>query len=261
MNCNTDNEIEKIWKMVYNLSLNFLHDETLAEDATQEIFAKANSAKESFRHESSLGTWIYRIAYNYLVDQKKKKSKEQISFELFEQDVNNYSPFENEMGLSKDEMKIYVEQVKIGCTKAMLQCLSPEERFAFILGNIFDFSSKDGAVICGTTEEAYRQRLSRASRKIKNFMKLNCGLLSPDATCQCRKRIGVALERERINPDMLLHHTESTSIRNYLASMNEIDEAAEAFRSNPFINKPAKIDKPLKEKLNQLAEAGCSLSI
>ncbi len=250
----SNDEIEKIWKMVFNFSVNFLHDENLAEDATQEIFLKANTAFSSFRNESSLSTWIYRIAYNYLVDLKKMHFRDEISFEMFEYDINNYLPFQNEINLTEKEMNIYIEQIKTGCTKAMLQCLDSADRFIFILGNIFDFRSKDGAYICRMTETAYRQRLSRSTRKITNFMKLNCGLINPNATCQCRKRIGTALERERINPDMLFHYTESEKIRDYLNSMNEIDETAKIFRDNPYIDKVGSFSKEIYDKVKSIAE-------
>jgi RNA polymerase sigma factor (sigma-70 family) len=230
-------ELKKIWDMVFNLSLGFLHDENAAEEATQDVFLKVNESISTFRHESSLSTWIYRIAYNYLVDQKRSQSREEISFEAFEQDVDNSKPFENELRLSKKEMDIYIEQIKIGCTKAMLQCLDPIDRLVFIFGKIFEFSSKDGAEICDMTEDAYRQRLSRASKRITNFMTLNCGQINPNATCHCKKRIRIALERHRINPDMLLHSTNSKKIKDYLAGMNSLDAVAEIFRDNPYIEK------------------------
>lgn len=37
-------------------------------DLTQETFLKAWDARESFRGESDVGTWIYRIAYNCAMD-------------------------------------------------------------------------------------------------------------------------------------------------------------------------------------------------
>jgi RNA polymerase sigma factor (sigma-70 family) len=233
----SESELKKIWDMVFNLALNFLHGEEDAEEAAQEIFLKANEAITDFRGESSLATWIYRIAYNHLVDLKRAGFRDEISFEMFENDVNTFPPFNNELGLSERETDLYVEEIKVGCTKAMLQCLDSADRFAYIVGKLFDFSGAEGARICGMTEIAYRQRLSRASRKIANFMSLNCGLANPEATCHCRKRIGVALQRGRINPDMLLHHASSRKIRDYLSAMNDLDSVAEIFRENPYIEK------------------------
>ena len=164
-----ENELKNIWNMVFNLSLNFLHNEDAAEEATQEVFAKVCDSISSFRNESSLSTWVYRIAYNYLIDQTRLHFKEEISFEMFEKDINNFEPFVNDFNLSESEIKIYVEQVKIGCTKAMLQCLGSTDRFVFIIGKLFDFNSKDGSIICNMTDDVYRKRLSRATKKNNKF--------------------------------------------------------------------------------------------
>ena len=247
-------ELKKTWDIVFNLAFNFLHEKNTAEEATQDIFLKVYNSISTFRNESSLSTWIYRIAYNYLIDQKRLCFKEEISFELFEQDVNNYKPYENELNLSDKEMEIYIEQVKVGCTKAMLQCLDPVDRFVYILGKLFAFECKHGAKICDMTEAAYRQRLSRASKRVTNFMKFNCGQINKNATCHCKRRIQIAMDRHRINPDMLLHHTESKKIKDYLATMNHLDSIAEVFRDNPFIEKSQCYTKEIDQIVVKLVQ-------
>ena len=39
-----------------------------AEDISQEVFLKIASSLDSFRNESSLSTWIYKIAFNAAMD-------------------------------------------------------------------------------------------------------------------------------------------------------------------------------------------------
>lgn len=235
----TEKELQRTWDMVFNLSLNILHDEKAAEDATQEVFLKAIAALPSFRGESALSTWVYRIAHNLLVDRTRAGFRDDISFELFERDVTFFKPFENEIGLTEAEMALYVDDIKVGCTKAMLQCLDAEDRFAYILGKLFGLPGRECAEIAGVTEEAFRQRLSRAARKIRNFMTGNCGLVNEGATCHCRTRIGIALDRGRIRPDMLARRETPRKIRDYLSGMNDLDAVAEAFRDNPFLERSA----------------------
>jgi RNA polymerase sigma factor (sigma-70 family) len=240
------------WEMVYNISVGFLHNGAEAEDATQEIMIKAIKAFPGFRGESAVETWIYRIAHNHLVDSCRGFGEE-ISFELFEEDVGNFEPYRGQPDLSPVELGIYVEEIKVGCTKAMLQCLEPEDRFAYIIGNVFGFDGQRASGICGISEAAYRQRLSRANRKVTSFMSLNCGLLNPEATCHCRKRILVALERERINPDMLLHRAGTRKISDFLAGMNEIDGVARIFRDNPFHEVKDKFSREMAEMVSRLS--------
>jgi RNA polymerase sigma-70 factor (ECF subfamily) len=49
---------------VYRLCLGFLKEKELANDLFQEILIKIWRHLDSFKGESEIGTWIYRIAYN-----------------------------------------------------------------------------------------------------------------------------------------------------------------------------------------------------
>jgi RNA polymerase sigma-70 factor (ECF subfamily) len=48
--------------------------ETEAEDLTQEVFLRVRQALPNFREDSSLGTWIYRIAANVVADKVRSPS-------------------------------------------------------------------------------------------------------------------------------------------------------------------------------------------
>lgn len=49
---------------VYRLCLGFVRDKDTADDLFQEILIKVWKHLDSFRQESDISTWIYRIAYN-----------------------------------------------------------------------------------------------------------------------------------------------------------------------------------------------------
>jgi len=61
--------------LVYNLSLKMLLFPEDAEDATQEILIKVITHLSTFQYQSQFTTWVYRIATNYLITYKGKKSK------------------------------------------------------------------------------------------------------------------------------------------------------------------------------------------
>ena len=50
--------------MVYQLSLNLLNDHNEALDLSQEVFLRVFRTIQTFRGQSSLRTWIYRIVVN-----------------------------------------------------------------------------------------------------------------------------------------------------------------------------------------------------
>lgn len=49
---------------IYRVCLGYLNDHCKAKDITQETFITVWKKQESFRHQSDIGTWIYRIATN-----------------------------------------------------------------------------------------------------------------------------------------------------------------------------------------------------
>jgi RNA polymerase sigma-70 factor (ECF subfamily) len=50
---------------IFYLALRFLGDHHKAEDATHDVFLKAYRKLDGFREESSVRTWLYRIAINH----------------------------------------------------------------------------------------------------------------------------------------------------------------------------------------------------
>ncbi len=64
-----DSEFAAIYKehsqAIYYLALRLLGDPDRAEDATHDVFLKAFRKMDQFRGESSLRTWLYRIAVNH----------------------------------------------------------------------------------------------------------------------------------------------------------------------------------------------------
>lgn len=74
--------------LVFNLSLRMLGLLPDAEDATQEILIKVMTRLSSFRQESSLSTWVFRIALNHLRDCKKGMfAQRPLSFEIYGEDI------------------------------------------------------------------------------------------------------------------------------------------------------------------------------
>ncbi|NMH73501.1 sigma-70 family RNA polymerase sigma factor [Bacillus sp. RO2] len=53
---------------VLHLVFTYVKNQTIAEDLTQEIFIKCYEKLEQFNHQSSLKTWLYRIASNHCKD-------------------------------------------------------------------------------------------------------------------------------------------------------------------------------------------------
>ena len=72
--------VEAYRNKVYNTVLNILQDEAEADDSAQEVFIQVYESISSFKQESSLSTWIYRIAVRKALDKlRKRKTRKQLN--------------------------------------------------------------------------------------------------------------------------------------------------------------------------------------
>ena len=184
---------------VHRLALRMTGCRDDALDATQEILLKVLTRLSTFHGQAAFTTWVHRVAVNHLLDRKRSAVERfEMSFAMFADDLHDgLSVAPN----SNPELDVLAREVKHGCTLALLTCLDRDARVAYVLGEVFGVSSRDGAWICETTEAAYRQRLSRARAAVRSFVTAHCGLVSPTtARCHCRRRIPVAVKLGRVDP-------------------------------------------------------------
>jgi len=196
--------IQAIQPTIYKLAQRFLMIPADAEDATQEILLKIITRLSQFEGKSQFKTWAYAVASNHLLDLKRKPTEPVLTFDDFAEDLVqglSDAPFEG------PDAALLLEEVRIGCTLAMLQCLETEARLAYILGEILEFDHQEAAQVLSISTSAYRKRLSRARTIITDFMLGHCGLAHSKNRCRCSKRVVRATELRRVDPARLMFST------------------------------------------------------
>jgi len=63
------------WSKIFRLCMGYVNDYDLAQDLAQETFIIVWQQLASFRNESNIGTWIFRIASNNCLRQIEKQNK------------------------------------------------------------------------------------------------------------------------------------------------------------------------------------------
>jgi RNA polymerase sigma factor (sigma-70 family) len=208
---------------VYGLALRMLWNREDAEDATQEILVRVVTRLAQFDFRSRLKTWVYRIAVNYILDVKKSPvERMHVTFEGFAADLAD--------GLSSDgpaeaERSLLTEEVKIGCTLGMLQCLDRPHRLAYVVGEILDLSGPEAAEVLGIAPALFRKRLQHARAAILSFTSTYCGLASETAACACHRRVPAALRIGRIREGALDFAERATSYSETRAVIRQVEEA------------------------------------
>jgi RNA polymerase sigma factor (sigma-70 family) len=230
---------------VYRLALRTTGNVEDARDACQEILVKIVTRLESFRGDASIRTWAYQIAVRHLIDRKRSRVEQlALSFERFGEDL-----LDGLAGEAADD-PLMTEEVKLGCTLAMLTCLDREHRLAYLLADVFDVSNADAAAMCEVTEDTYRQRLSRARRTLEAFTTSFCGLVDERAPCRCDKRVARAEELGRIErgrPRLAV----LSAVRRDITGMESLHASARLMRSHPGYAAPADLLDGVRAALRQ----------
>ena len=196
---------------VYGLALRMLWSREDAEDATQEILVRVVTRLSQFDFRSRLRTWAYRVAVNYILDVKKSAVERlHLSFERFADNLTANLDVES---TSNVEQSVLIEEVKVGCTLAMLQCLDRPHRLAYVLGEIMELSGPEAAEVLDISPELFRKRLQHARTAVVSFTKSYCGLASDAAPCQCNRQVSAAVRDGRADVHRLTFATVTCVVR------------------------------------------------
>lgn len=94
-----DKIYESHWDKIYRLCMGYVNDPDQAKDLTQETFITVWEKLPTFRNESNIGTWIYRIATNTCLSQIKKRDKVNKAIELDNMNIPETSDMDDEIKL------------------------------------------------------------------------------------------------------------------------------------------------------------------
>jgi RNA polymerase sigma-70 factor, ECF subfamily len=155
-------------KTVLNICYRFLLSKEDAEDVTQEVFIEVFHSIRSFRADSKLGTWIYRIAVSKSLDEIKKQSrKKRIS------SIGKTLGIDTIAHLLKAEdrpdQRVEEREGLEGLMKA-LDKLHSSQRIALTLSKIEGYSNMEIADIMQTTVTAVDSLIYRAKLNLKSIL-------------------------------------------------------------------------------------------
>lgn len=66
---------KEYWQKVYRICMGYVNNHDWAKDIVQETFLSVFQQLSTFKHQASIGTWIYRIAANHCLRQMEKNNK------------------------------------------------------------------------------------------------------------------------------------------------------------------------------------------
>ena len=235
---------------VFRLAVRFLHDREHARDATQEILVLVLTKLSTFRGESTVETWVYRIAVRHLM--RARSRIRALSFAtLVEEDLGQPpSEIAPEITASAEE-RLLEEEVFLGCTQAMLQALDRPARIAFVLGALCELDAASAARALGISEPAFRKRLSRARATLDAFLGAHCGVADARNPCRCLHQVPHNVRRGRLDPKALRYvparpvRTSLETLRAY-GEIDRVKRTLAIYQAQPAIEPPEELTQRIR---------------
>lgn len=136
-----------------------VHDD--ADDLLQNTFIKAWMAIDSFRGDSKLSTWLYRIAINESITFLNAKRK-MVQQEAEEGDLHLVEQLEADEWFDGDELQRNLQEAVLS--------LPQKQRIVFNMKYFDNMKYEEISDILGTTVGALKASYHHATKKIENFL-------------------------------------------------------------------------------------------
>ena len=160
--------IRQYEKKVYSLCFRMCGNSEDAEEAAQDAFLALWRGIDRFRQESSLSTWIYRLATNACIDTLRRRKKQSGSVSLDDEelfvDAVDTSPQPQETVERREAQKLLQEG---------LSALPEEYRKVLILREIEGLSYTEIAESASIELGTVKSRISRGRSLLRNFLSGN----------------------------------------------------------------------------------------
>lgn len=153
---------------IYSLALRSTGSEQDAADITQEVFLRAWKNLDSFRGDSSLSTWLYRVTSNLCVDFARKKAAEGTPTSIDDEE-SPAADLADASRMAQPEAAAENSELREELQFALAQ-LSEEHRRVVLLRDVAGMTYTDIARTLGLEEGTVKSRLARARASLRKIL-------------------------------------------------------------------------------------------
>ncbi len=145
---------------LYNLAYRMAGGPAEAEDLLQDIFLLAYRKLGSFRGESSLGTWLYRLAMNHCLDVLRSRQTR----------MGHQTDSLDEDGAAEVAATPPMGAVNRMDLERAIATLPPACRAAFLLHDVEGFGHEEVGTILGISEGTSKSQVHKARLRIRQYL-------------------------------------------------------------------------------------------
>ena len=171
---------------IYGLTLNLLHNAADAEEITQDTFIRAYRGLVRFRGDSSLSTWLYRIALNLARNRYwyffRRRRRHWVSLERPLRDDSEATFADIVAAPDHDPAQETVVGEFTELVAACMERLDRRHREILTMRNVLDLSYEQIARSLGINVGTVKSRIARARENLRSLLSETCPEFAPDAS-------------------------------------------------------------------------------
>src|SRR3954467_12646821 len=194
--------VEPHWRRLYNFVFRLTLDRDRAERYLKDIFVVAAAQIDRappFAAAAEVELWLLGIA-NKLLEERLPRQPE-VDFDVLDETLRGEATRTDVVrSLSDPQRDFLLWELKQGCMTAVINCLPPGERAAFVVCHVLKLSDEAASQSLAITESASRVGLSDVRKKIGASPAPPCEPVNPMTPCPCPARGGPALQKGFIRP-------------------------------------------------------------
>lgn len=161
--------VETYQDLVYNTALGIVQNAQDAEDVAQDTFIKVFRSVQSFKGESKISTWLYRITVSTALDLlRSRKSKKRFGFlqRLFGEgnEPIHEAPDFHHPGVALDQKENAARLFKA------IDLLPENQKVAFTLNKLEELSYQEVSEVMNISVSAVESLMHRAKQNLKKIL-------------------------------------------------------------------------------------------
>ena len=191
-----ERHLGRVWHLCSRMTLRGNEAEAACLETCQRAWVGRSGAPE---RDDERGLWLLRIAAHVLG--ARLPQAPEVDFDLLDETLRSEATRTEEVAsLTDPQRELLLWEMKQGCMTAVVNCLSPGERVAFVMSAVMGLSDDEAARALDIKGSALKVRLSRARKKVSDYLAPRCEHIDPRNPCHCPSRIGIALRKGFIAP-------------------------------------------------------------
>ncbi len=168
--------MDRYEERVFRLLSRYTRDRAEIEDLAQEVFVKVFKKLDTFQQDSSLYTWLYRIAVNTANDHFSRRGRRQLRLVGEEDLLENRADADGDTAVTP-----LLDAERREVTRQIVDGLPEKYRTILVLREFEELSYTDMAEVLGISIGTVESRLFRARQRFKEALERRFPELVPGA--------------------------------------------------------------------------------